>query len=243
MAHAGVCSRRHAEGLILQGQVTVNGQKILTLGTKVDAEKDQVQVNGRPIHLQESSAFTYIMVNKPRGVITTCSQPQDRGKIILDLVPVKKRLYPVGRLDKDSRGLVLLTDDGRLHNLLSHPSFDHEKEYRVTTMLPISDKNLALMARGMVIDGEKTRKALVERKGKNEFLIVLKQGKNRQIRKMVAKTGNRVRDLCRVRMAHLILGDLAPGHWRYLHPLEMEGLEKIKQKPNNKLPRGKHAHY
>ncbi len=232
LAHAGVCSRRHAEEWIVNGRVKVNGEKILTLGTRVDPERDQVQVDGKEVGLETNFSHTYVIVNKPVGVITTCSQPRKKAgeKIILDLVPLKKRLYPVGRLDKDSHGLVLLTDDGELHNLLSHPSFDHEKEYRVTTMSPLSDADLASMAKGMIIDGEKTRKAFVVRKGKNKFVIVLKQGKNRQIRKMVGQTGNQVKDLCRVRMANLVLGSLSPGSWRYLTPAEVQELEKIKQR-------------
>ncbi len=236
LAHAGVCSRRHAEEWIVNGRVKVNGEKILTLGTRVDPEQDKIQVDGKHIRLDTNAACTYVIVNKPTGVITTCSQQRKgaRDKIILDFVPLAKRLYPVGRLDKDSHGLVLLTDDGDLHNLLSHPSFDHEKEYRVTTAFPMSDADLASMAKGMVIDGEKTRKAFVVRKGKNKFVIVLKQGKNRQIRKMVGKTGNQVKDLCRVRMANLVLGSLAPGSWRYLTASEIQELEKIKQKAERK---------
>lgn len=215
LAHAGICSRRKAEALILEGRIKVNGETVRELGTKVLPDRDRVLFNGKPVRPPEKKRqLTYIAVNKPKGVVTTCAQ--DRARIILDLVPVKQRIYPVGRLDKDSIGLVLLTDDGELHNRLSHPSHDHEKEYLVTCVKPVSDRDLEAMAAGMVIDGKKTRRAEVSRTAKNGFRIVLKQGLNRQIRKMVGLCGNRVDMLKRVRMANVTLGSLKPGKWRYL---------------------------
>lgn len=221
LAHAGICSRRQAEAHILDGRVTVNGSAATTLGTKVDPAKDRVCFDGKPVRPpKKSRQFTYIAVNKPKGVVTTCSQKN--VNIILDLVPVKERIYPVGRLDKESIGLVLLTDDGELHNRLSHPSHDHEKEYLVSTVHPIPDHALTAMAEGMVIEGEKTRRARVTRTGEKEFRIVLKQGRNRQIRKMVGKTGNKVDMLKRIRMANINLGRLKPGKWRYLTKEEVK---------------------
>lgn len=222
LAHAGVCSRRRAEAYILEGRVAVNGKVVTTLGTQVDPEKDEVKFDRRPVKVSCREEYTYILVNKPRGIVTSCSQ--DKTRIILDLVPVRQRIYPVGRLDKNSEGLVLLTDDGELHNLLSHPSHDHEKQYRVRTLYPVKDQDLAAMARGMMIDGIRTREAVVSRIGKNEFDIILKQGINRQIRKMVGKTGNRVEQLLRTRMASLTLGGLKPGQWRYLNRKEIRRL-------------------
>ncbi|WP_022668544.1 pseudouridine synthase [Desulfospira joergensenii] len=222
MAHAGVCSRRKAEAHILDGRVEVNGKIVTTLGTQVDPGKDRVRFDKKPVKPPGRSSHTYILVNKPRGIVTSCAQ--EKTRIILELVPVKQRVYPVGRLDKDSEGLVLLTDDGELHNRLSHPSHDHEKEYRVTTLYPIKDQALETMAGGMVIDGTRTRKAKVRRLGKNEFRIILKQGLNRQIRKMVGKTGNRVERLLRTRMANLTLGRLKPGQWRHLSREEIRQL-------------------
>jgi len=223
LAHAGICSRRKAETLIQAGRVTVNGETVQQLGTKVMPGTDKVVCDGKPVRLPGSRRqFTYIAVNKPKGVVTTCAQ--DRATIILDLVPVKQRIYPVGRLDKDSIGLVLLTDDGNLHNRLSHPSHNHEKEYLVTCGAPVLDKDLEAMAAGMVICKKKTRSAQVFRTAENSFRIILKQGVNRQIRKMVGLTGNRVTMLKRIRMANVTLGSLKPGKWRYLTREEVKNL-------------------
>ena len=224
LAHAGVCSRRAAEAHILDGRVRVNQDVVKALGTQVDPVKDRIFFDGRPVTLEKAAAHLYIAVNKPRGVVTTCSQKN--VKIILDLVPVKERVYPVGRLDKDSDGLVLLTNDGDLHNRLSHPSHDHEKEYRVTTKYPIKDKALDAMAKGVIIEGERTRKAVVKRLGPKEFKIILKQGRNRQIRKMVGKLGNAVVRLQRVRMANVLLGNLKSGGFRHLSSKEIKGLKR-----------------
>jgi len=221
LAHAGLCSRRKAEAFILEGRVKVNGHKITTLGTQVDPDRDQIFFEGKQVNAPRVSArHTYIAVNKPEGYITTCSQKN--AKIILDLVKVKKRIYPIGRLDKDSTGLVMLTDDGELHNRLSHPSHNHEKEYLVTTCSPVSENALKAMAEGMVIEGVKTRKAVVTPISKKEFKIILKQGRNRQIRKMVDKTGNKVDTLKRIRMANIMLGNLKVGSWRYLTRQEIK---------------------
>ncbi|MBU1195950.1 MAG: rRNA pseudouridine synthase [Proteobacteria bacterium] len=222
LAHAGICSRRKAEEYILNGRIKVNGEIITQLGTSVDVEKDLVLFDHTPVILKPAEKKLYILLNKPAGYVTTCSQENE--KIILDLIDVEHRVYPVGRLDKDSQGLVLLTNDGELHNRLSHPSFDHEKEYKVSTVYPISDSALEKMANGMMIDKTRTRKADVKRLSKNSFIIVLRQGLNRQIRKMVGKVGNQVAKLQRIRMANLTLGTLKEGHWRYLTPEEIQKL-------------------
>ena len=224
LAHAGICSRRKAEEYILNGLVTVNNKTVTELGTKVDPENDWVLFNNQPVILKQEASKVYIALNKPEGYVTSCSQ--QKSKIILDLIDIDERVYPVGRLDKDSKGLVLLTNDGDLHNKLSHPSFNHEKEYIVTTVHPISETALKNMAQGIVIDKIKTRKATVKRLSKNKFIIILKQGRNRQIRKMVGKIGNKVDILKRTRMANINLGNLKQGKWRYLTPKEIKQLTK-----------------
>lgn len=224
LAHCGICSRRKAETYILDGLVRVNETIVRELGTTVDPEKDRVFFKGRKIALNPSAAQIYIALNKPVGVVSSCARQQ--SKIVLDLVDVDVRIYPVGRLDKDSSGLLLLTNDGALHNRLSHPSFNHEKEYIVKTCRPIPDVHLKKMAGGIMINNEKTRKANVKRISKNSFRIVLKQGRNRQIRKMVAKLGNRVDMLKRIRIANINLGSLKEGRWRYLTPDEIRKLSQ-----------------
>jgi 23S rRNA pseudouridine2605 synthase/23S rRNA pseudouridine2604 synthase len=154
--------------------------------------------------------------------VTSCHHPGKR--IVLDLIDVPARVFPVGRLDKDSTGLLLLTNDGRLHHRLSHPSFDHEKEYDVTVVRPISDGALQRMARGLPILNTRTRPAEVIRVSEKRFRIVLKEGRNRQIRRMVGRVGNDVVSLARIRFAGIRLGRLPEGAWRYLDDHEVECL-------------------
>jgi len=220
LSEAGFCSRRHGEEIILAGNVSVNGLVVRELGTKIDPQKDIVEVDGKRIEAKNN--LIYIALNKPKGYLTTCSR--ERGKIVLDLVDIKERIYPVGRLDKDSSGLLLLTNDGRLHNILSHPSFDHEKEYEVITTKPVTDDALGKMAAGIHLMESKTRPAPVKRISPVQFRIVLKEGRNRQIRRMVEKVGNRVRELTRIRISNIILGGLKEGCWRHLTEKEKKKL-------------------
>lgn len=221
LSAAGVCSRRKGERLIQEGLVTVNGLRVTQQGVRIDPEKDVVSVAGRPVR-PIADAACYVMLNKPRGYITSRSH---RGeKIVLDLVKVPVRLNPVGRLDRDSTGLLLLTNDGELHHRLIHPSFDHEKEYVVTLAAPLAEAALTALGRGVVLEGRLTRPAVVTRMDEGRFRIILREGRKRQIRRMVEAVGGRVRFLHRVRMATLRLGDLKPGEWRRLTPGEIRSL-------------------
>lgn len=220
ISNAGYCSRRQAEKLISDGKVSVNGQIITRLGTKVDPEKDRIEIENTPLSLEKKQV--YILLNKPRGYVTSCSHPGK--KTVLELLNIDQRVYPVGRLDKDSRGLLLLTNDGRLHLQLTHPSFDHEKEYVVTVADPISQASLNTLEKGVRIMGSKTRPARIDRISSTKFKIVLKEGRKRQIRRMVQKVGNRVTDLKRVRMANIRLGKLPEGKWRHLDETEKKYL-------------------
>ena len=166
--------------------------------------------------------LVYIALNKPRDYVSSCRHPGE--KVVLDLVDVPERVYPVGRLDKDSTGLLLLTNDGRLHHRLSHPSFDHEKEYDVMVARPISDGALKKLRDGLPLMGTKTRPARITRISPRRFRIVLQEGKNRQIRRMVRKVGNEVARLERKRFSSIKLGSLPPGKWRHLSRREREAL-------------------
>jgi len=217
---AGSCSRRRGEEYIQHGRVRVNGQIVTVLGTKVDSDTDQIELDGHPLQLQREKI--YIALNKPVGYVSTCEQPGD--KIVLDLIPIRERIYPIGRLDKDSTGLLLFTNDGDLHLRLSHPSYDHEKEYEVSTRNPLPDGALNHLAKGLHIMGEKTRPAKVKKLSPTVFRMILKEGKNRQIRRMVAKVGGHVIALRRIRIADIHLGELAQGQWRYLTDKEKQSL-------------------
>ena len=226
LANAGICSRRKAEEYISQGRVKVNNKIIVEPGTKVNPEKDKVFFDNNKVILNQKKENIYIALNKPVGFISSCFHSHRKEKIILDLIDIKERIYPVGRLDKDSEGLILLTNDGDLHNKLSHPSFDHEKEYDVKTYKVIFNDALKSMEQGIIIDGEKTRKSRVTRLSKFRFEIVLKQGRNRQIRKMLESVGNRVKSLKRIRVANIKLGTLRQGEWRHLTKKEIHLLGK-----------------
>ena len=222
LSTAGVCSRRKGESYITSGRIKVNGRVVTELGTKIDPSKDSVLFDNKPVTVDER--LVYIALNKPAGYVSSCSQRKE--KIILDFFPeVPERIYPVGRLDKESTGLILLTNDGRLHQKISHPSFDHEKEYDVTLEAPISDIDLNKIGSGVELDGKKTRPASVLRISKKRFRIILKEGKNRQIRRMAEKVGNRVYRLKRLRISNIRIGTLGEGDWRYLTPKEIDGLK------------------
>ena len=225
LSSAGYCSRRQGEVYIQEGKVRVNGRVVTELGTKVDPEKDRIDINGQSLTVGQTPV--YIALNKPRSYVTTCNQKNE--KIVVDLVDIPERIYPVGRLDKDSTGLLLMTNDGNLHHHLLHPSFDHEKEYVVTVATPLPDSALKKLEKGVTILGERTRPAIVKRLSGKRFLIQLREGKNRQIRRMVKKIGNRVTALKRIRVANIELGDLPEGAWRHLTQEEIQQLLKFLQ--------------
>jgi 23S rRNA pseudouridine2605 synthase len=230
LARAGVASRRAAEELIQQGRVTVNRQVVTQLGAKVNPTVDEIRVDGQ--HIQASPGHVYIMLNKPRGVLSVMEDPRGR-RALADLVPVPVRLYPVGRLDATSEGLILLTDDGELANLLTHPRYQHEKEYRVLVNGYPSEATLEAWQRGVVLDGKQTAPAGVAaiRREKNATLlrVVMHEGRKRQLRSVAALLGHPVRELRRVRLGPLALGTLEAGQWRYLTPKEIDGLRALKR--------------
>ncbi|MBP6981209.1 rRNA pseudouridine synthase [Candidatus Gracilibacteria bacterium] len=233
LAHAGVCSRRKAEEYIEKGLVSVNDVKA-HIGQIIDPEKDIVKVDDQVIKDQEN--LVYYIVNKPRGIVTTClSGEEDTG--ILDIVDIPERVFPIGRLDKETTGLIILTNDGRLSNYLMHPRHEHEKEYVVEVYGKIEDDGIERMQKGVIIDvkdnggrqrgtqGEhkqtyRTRPCEIRRLSSSKFTITLKEGKNRQIRRMVAVVGYDVKKLKRVRIENILLGDLPEGNFRKLTNLE-----------------------
>jgi pseudouridine synthase len=220
LSAAGVCSRRHGENYIQAGRVRVNGSPATVLGTQVDPEKDRIEVDGKKVTLR--TRHIYLALNKPKGYVTSCSHPGET--VVMDLIDLPQRLFPVGRLDKDTTGLLLLTNDGRLHHRLSHPSFDHEKEYEVTVERPITDSVLERLSTGVQLKGAMTRPANIRRLSGHRFKMVLQEGRNRQIRRMVKKVGYRVVRLKRIRVANIHLGRLPIGAWRYLSPKEEKDL-------------------
>ncbi len=223
IALCGIASRRKAEELISGGAVFVNQVCVQTPGVKIDPSKDKVTVNGKPITIQEQSV--YIMLNKPRGYVSTVSDNFGR-KTVLDLIPqTLGRLYPVGRLDYDSEGLILLTNDGDFTYRLTHPSHEVTKTYRVTVNGKVSNSAFDRLRRGVMIDGRKTRpatiKQIVFKEPYTTFFITIHEGRNRQVRKMCDAVGYPVVALCRVAEGVLELGSLAKGAWRHLTPKEI----------------------
>lgn len=236
LARAGYGSRRRCEELIAAGRVRVNDH-LATLGEKADITADRITVDGTPIATPER--LTYILLYKPRGVLSTVSS-SDRRPTVRELVPSSTRLYPVGRLDLDSEGLMLLTNDGELANRLTHPRYEHEKEYRVLVARQPDEKQLEAWQNGVVLaDGYRTQpaKVIVESKfGKGAWLrVTLREGRKRQIREMGIQTGLPVVRIIRVRIASLHLGNLKPGQWRELSEAEIKALKgKIPQKTSRR---------
>lgn len=224
LASAGLCSRRQADQMIRQGRVLING-KAAKLGSEVSLG-DQVRVDGREIHLSPSEESLVLAFNKPRG-ITSTSDPTRRDNII-SYINYPKRIFTVGRLDRDSRGLILLTDDGHLAHRIMHASFGHEKEYRVKVDREVTETFLEAMRSGVNILGQTTRPCKAWKSGPKEFHLVLNQGLNRQIRRMCQALDYQVTDLVRVRIMHITLGSQPEGSIRPLTHKEKEILvEKL----------------
>lgn len=221
MSQAGVCSRRKAEEYITRGLVTVNGEKA-TLGQSVNPEEDEIVINDQVI--EERREFVYYKLNKPRDIITTCKQ--DGESSILDVVDIPERVFPIGRLDKETTGLILLTNDGRLSNYLMHPRYEHEKEYAVEVYGRIEDEALDDMRKGVMVLGKMTKPATINRLSSGKFAIVLTEGRNRQIRRMVEAVGHTVKRLKRIRIENILLGDLEEGEYKALNTTELQGLFK-----------------
>jgi 23S rRNA pseudouridine2604 synthase len=218
ISETGVCSRREADKWIDAGRVTCNGQ-VAALGTRI-ADGDVVCIDGAPIGARKKQI--YIALNKPVGV--TCTTEAHIEDNIIDLVGCPERIFPIGRLDKDSEGLILLTNNGDIVNEILRSENNHEKEYIVTVDRPVTDLSLKMMAGGVKIMGELTKPCLVERIDRESFRMTLTQGLNRQIRRMCSALGYKAQRLQRVRIMNILLGALHPGDWRHLTAAELAGL-------------------
>lgn len=220
LSSAGICSRRKAEEYLAAGRVTVNGLPA-ALGDKADPEKDTVAVDGEVI--VRPAAHTYIMLHKPRGYVTTLSDEKGRKTVAELVADCPARVWPVGRLDMDSEGLLLLTDDGELTHRLTHPSHEIQKEYHVKVTGDVGGA-LPILTKPMVVDGEDMVADRVEQTGPQSLTIVIHQGKNRQVRRMCAAAGLTVVRLVRKKEGSVALGDLKLGAWRHLTNEELASL-------------------
>lgn len=226
IADSGVCSRRKAEQLIAEGRVKINGRPV-KVGDKC-GYKDLVTIDGERIYVPRKKNFIYLMMNKPRGYVTTVSDELDR-RCVMDLLDgVEERVYPVGRLDRNSEGLLLFTNDGDFANSIMHPSRHISKTYRVTVRPDINDDQLVALSEGVEIDGKKTLPASVvvkeKQQGRVVMLITIREGRNRQIRKMCEAVGLEVARLRRISIGPLKLGMLKPGTFRELTAEELRAL-------------------
>ena len=224
LSDSGYCSRREADRLIAQGRVKINGQ-IAQLGQTVKAG-DRVQADGQ--ELSAGGRKVYLLLNKPRGIVCT-ADPREKYNVV-DYLNYPERVFPVGRLDKDSEGLLLLTSDGEIVNRLLRAAGGHEKEYQVTVDRPVTAEFIRRMAAGVPVLDRMTLPCRVKKTGQREFDIVLVQGMNRQIRRMCEYLGYRVETLRRVRIMNLRLGEMQPGNWREATPAEMAELFRALEK-------------
>lgn len=226
IADCGYCSRRKAEMLISQGRVKLNGHPV-KLGDKCGF-KDLITIDGERIYVPRKKNFIYLMLNKPRGYVTTVSDDLERRCVMDLLEDVEERVYPIGRLDRNSEGLLLFTNDGEFANSIMHPSRHVSKTYRVTVRPDINDDQLVALSEGVVIDGKKTLPANVvvkeKQQGRVVLLITIKEGRNRQIRKMCEAVGLEVARLRRISIGPLKLGMLKPGSYRELTAEELRAI-------------------
>ncbi len=222
ISNAGFCSRREADSYIEQGRVTIN-ENVILLGARV-YPGDVVAVDGERIKLKQGKQSVYLAFNKPKGVTST-TDPKDKSNIIY-FINHPKRIFPIGRLDKDSEGLILLTNDGDIVNKILRAGNEHEKEYAVTVYKPITPEFVKRMSAGVPVLGTKTKPCVVRQDGNKKFRIILTQGLNRQIRRMCEFLGYDVMSLKRIRIMNITLANIPVGKWRNLSFTEVENLNK-----------------
>lgn len=232
LAHAGVASRRSCEELILSGKVKVDGKQVTELGVKVDRQKSVIEVEGKQITGKENAK--YILLYKPAGYVSTVHDPQKR-RTVMDLISgVNERIYPVGRLDYDTSGLLIMTNDGQLTNELIHPSREVKKTYRIMVKGIPTGRSMGQLASGIMLEDGKTAPAEVKLKkienGNALLDIAIHEGKNRQVRRMFEAVGHPVIWLKRIAFGSLEIGKMKPGEWRYLTSQEIQALKRLKKK-------------
>ena len=232
IAAAGVASRRHAEELITAGRVTVNGKVVSELGSKADPDKDHIKVNGKLINPQfQSREKVYVLLNKPKGYLSSVSDPEGRPLVTELLPPALGKLYPVGRLDFNTEGLLLLTNDGDFTNFVTAARNNVEKVYEVKVKGVPTESGIARLRRGITLDdGTRTAPAKIKKLGETKtnawYEVLLHQGRNQQVRKMFELIGHSVLKLRRTRIGFLSDEDLKPRHWRFLSPGEVTRIMK-----------------
>lgn len=227
MARCGLASRRECEKIISQGKVTVNGKLILEMGKKINPSKDEIKVEGRLIVPETKKA--YIILNKPVGYISTVSDPMGRPTILELIGDIGLRIFPVGRLDFDSQGLIILTNDGDFTYYLTHPKHGIKKEYRVLVSGSPKNEDIESLKRGINIDDYFTNPAEIininKEDGGSIFKVIINEGRNRQVRRMFDSIGHPVISLTRVSVGNITLGNLPLGSWRYLRQDEVDGIK------------------
>ncbi len=221
LSQAWICSRRKAEEYIQAWLITVNW-KVAQIWQSVNPETDKVEMKQKAV--EEQNKQVYYKLNKPRWIVTTCAQHDEKN--ILDVINVPERVFPIGRLDKDTTGLILLTNDWRLANYLMHPRYNHQKEYVVETFWPIWDNALEKMANWLVILGSLTKPAIIKKVASWKFHITISEWKNRQIRRMVEKVGSKVKKLKRIRIENIDLWNLQEWEFKHLTQKEVNELFK-----------------
>jgi pseudouridine synthase len=222
LSQAGVASRRASEQLMRDGRVTVNGETVRQLGTKADPARDDIRVDGRRVKV--GARRLYLLVNKPRGYVSTRSDPQRRPTVLDLLRGVHEYVYPVGRLDFESEGLIILTNDGELAARLTHPRYGVPRVYDARVLGTPDERDVARLQKGVVIDGKKTEPADVRVLGPGHLRVTIREGRNRQVRKMCDAIGHPVDRLTRVAIGPISDSRLKPGRWRELSEAEVRRL-------------------